>query len=129
MKMNPSSSCTAATSKTFVTTHLQISSGKLTSECEKWLADLGVTAKDFPSVNNELFDIYHETGKIMHYYLPDGYRNTGLLIGGSFPLRAAVSLVLLKLQQLKHLPLVDIKYGEDDFNPIFLLTQGRITKI
>jgi hypothetical protein len=78
------------------------------------------------TVAKELESLYHELSKDIHY--PE-VSDTGFICGGNLPLRAAVALAMLKLQQLvpENRKFV-IKYADETYKVKKRLMSGAVIK-
>lgn len=99
---------------------------QLKEEWLKILKDLEGAGVDSKSVVKDLKDFYHEVSKPIHY--PEVAGTKGILIGGTFPLRAAKAMMVLALQTVcKENKNIVIKYcTNENYEPRFELEDGKI---
>jgi vacuolar-type H+-ATPase subunit H len=97
----------------------------LSKECLEDLQKLEVGGAVSPlSVVSEIKDMYHELSKQIHY--PE-VADTGIICGGSLPLRVAVGLAFLKLQRLSNEnKRFQIKYVNNEYKVQKVLRNGEV---
>jgi len=101
--------------------------GDLTKECSDDLKKLeGETVKAI-HVASEIKDLYHELSKIVHYPQID---DTGMIVGGNLPLRAAVGMAFLMLQrQCDEAKLFVIVYADENYKKTNYLQSGSVRPV
>jgi len=101
--------------------------GDLTKECSDDLKKLeGETVKAI-HVASEIKDLYHELSKIVHYPQID---DTGMIVGGNLPLRAAVGMAFLMLQrQCDEAKLFVIVYADENYKKTSYLQSGSVRPV
>lgn len=128
---SPGTSYTAA-SKQLVEEHLfekGSATPRLNQDAKKKLLKLENSTVIVNNVARELADLYHELSKKIHY--PDDIKGRGFFCGGNLPLRAALGMAILKLQELVIHKFKDIEviYCDERYVPKCKLLGGNVSPL
>lgn len=96
--------------------------GKLTEDAKNAFGSLDADTTE-ANVKKELMYLPHELSKEKHH-LPEHFAETGLVVGGGEPLASAVAVVILLLQQHRHLSFA-VTYCDQSFTPKRRLKDGK----